>query len=142
MPLSFFSPPAESLQPQRQPLLLPHRRKALRRVPPEKGLPPVGLSDDAFIRAKTPMTKREIRAQVISSLRLAPDSVVWDVGAGTGSVTVECARQCPLGQVYAVERDEDALSLIRQNIARFHLQNATVVPGSAPDGFFTFLMRV
>ena len=100
---------------------------------PEKGLPPVGLSDDAFIRAKTPMTKREIRAQVISSLRLAPDSVVWDVGAGTGSVTVECARQCPLGQVYAVERDEDALSLIRQNIARFHRQNVALAPGSAPD---------
>ncbi|MGN0776941.1 MAG: precorrin-6y C5,15-methyltransferase (decarboxylating) subunit CbiE, partial [Candidatus Ventricola sp.] len=68
---------------------------------PSSGLPPIGLADECFCRGKTPMTKREIRVQVLSALGLAPDSVVWDVGAGTGSVTVECARQCPLGEVFA-----------------------------------------
>ena len=100
---------------------------------PEGGLPPIGLPDDAFIRGKTPMTKREIRIQVLSSLALPPDAVVWDVGAGTGSVTVECARQCPMGRVYAVERDEDALRLMEENIAHFHLTNAEIIAGSAPE---------
>ena len=100
---------------------------------PESGLPPIGLPDDAFIRGKTPMTKREIRIQLLSDLRLTPDATVWDVGAGTGSVTVECARQCPLGEVIAIEQNEDALSLIRQNIAHFCLPNVSVIAGHAPE---------
>ncbi len=100
---------------------------------PEGGLPLIGLPDNAFIRGKTPMTKREIRVQALASLALPPDAVVWDVGAGTGSVTVECARQCPMGRVYAVERDENALHLIRENIAHFHLTNAEIIAGSAPE---------
>ena len=96
---------------------------------PESGLPPVGLSDEAFIRGKTPMTKRDVRALVVSALHLRPDSVVWDVGAGTGSVSVECARQCPLGEVYAVEMKDEALDLIRRNAERFH-----ALP--APDAVF------
>ena len=104
---------------------------------PEKGLssvglPPVGLPDDAFVRGKTPMTKREIRVLLLAALALPPDAVVWDVGAGTGSVSVECARQCPLGEVYAVERDAQALELIAGNKARFHLGNLRAVPGEAP----------
>lgn len=90
------------------------------------------LPDDAFIRGKTPMTRREIRAQVAAELNLIPDAVIWDIGAGTGSVTVECALQCPFGWVYAVERDPDALKLIEENIRQFHLQNVDVVAGSAP----------
>jgi len=100
---------------------------------PASGLPPIGLPDDAFIRGKTPMTKREIRVQVLAALQLPPDAVVWDVGAGTGSVSVECARQCPLGAVYAIERDADALALIKQNQAHFHLQNLHIVEGEAPE---------
>ena len=100
---------------------------------PEPGIPPIGLQDDAFIRGKTPMTKREIRIQVLATLALPPDAVVWDVGAGTGSVTVECARQCPRGRVYAIERDEDALHLIEENIAHFHLTNTVIIAGSAPE---------
>ena len=100
---------------------------------PLPGLPAIGLSDDAFIRGKTPMTKREIRIQVLAALQLPPDAVVWDVGAGTGSVSVECACQCPLGAVYAIERDGDALALIEQNKQQFHLQNLHVIPGEAPE---------
>ena len=100
---------------------------------PESGLPPVGLSDEAFIRGKTPMTKRDVRTLVVSALRLKPNGVVWDIGAGTGSVSVECARQCPLGEVYAVEMKADALDLIRRNAERFHALNLHVVPGHAPE---------
>ena len=91
-----------------------------------------GLPDEAFIRGKTPMTKRDVRALVVSSLHLKPDSIVWDIGAGTGSVSVECACQCPLGEVCAVEMKADALDLIRQNAEKFHALNLRVVPGRAP----------
>ena len=91
------------------------------------------LSDDSFIRGKTPMTKSEIRAQAILKMELTPDAVVWDVGAGTGSVSVECALNCPLGQVYAVERDREATELIRLNKEKFHALNIQVVAGSAPE---------
>ena len=99
------------------------------------GSPPrrFALPDDAFVRGKTPMTKREIRSQIAAELNLIRDAVVWDIGAGTGSVTVECALQCPLGEVYAVEKDPEALPLIRENIRRFALQNVHVVAGSAPE---------
>lgn len=91
-----------------------------------------GLPDDAFARGKTPMTKKEIRVQIASELNLPRDAIVWDIGAGTGSVTVECALQCPLGEVYAVDKDPDTLGLISENIQRFALQNVHVVSGNAP----------
>ncbi len=100
---------------------------------PEAARTVIGLSDERFIRGKTPMTKSEIRAQVISKLALSPDSVVWDIGAGTGSVSVECALNCPLGEVYAVERDAEALELVRQNRQKFCALNIKIVEGSAPE---------
>lgn len=100
---------------------------------PRAGLPPAGLEDAAFARGAVPMTKREIRVQALALLRLPADAVVWDIGAGTGSVSVECARQCPYGQVLAVEREPEALPLIRENIRRFRLQNVTVAEGEAPE---------
>ncbi len=100
---------------------------------PENGMTGIGLKDELFIRGKTPMTKSEIRAQVITQLQLAPDSIVWDIGAGTGSVSVESALNCPLGEVYAIERDEEALKLIAQNKGVFHTINLHVIAGSAPQ---------
>ena len=100
---------------------------------PTKGLPPIGIPDKEFTRGKTPMTKKEIRALAVAALRLKPDSVVWDVGAGTGSVSVECARQCPEGYVFAIERDGEALSLIQMNAEKFFATNLIIVSGSAPE---------
>ena len=99
----------------------------------------VGLPDEAFVRDSSPdrkpvpMTKSETRAVSISKLRLTENAVVWDVGAGTGSVSVEAALLCPKGQVYAVECREDAAALIRRNAERFALRNLTVVRGTAPE---------
>ena len=98
-----------------------------------QGLPSPGLPDSAFCRNKTPMTKQEIRIQVLSSLALPIDADVWDIGAGTGSVTVECARLCPLGSVTAVESDKDACLILKENIEQFRLQNVNVLKGTAPE---------
>ena len=100
---------------------------------------PVGLPDEAFVRQSgeggrtVPMTKSEARAVSVSKLRLTPNAVVWDVGAGTGSVSVEAALLCPEGHVYAVECRQDAAVLIEQNAERFALRNLTVVRGTAPE---------
>ncbi len=97
-----------------------------------------GLPDEAFTRSGegspvVPMTKSEVRAVIMSKLRLLPDSVSWDIGSGTGSVAAEMALAAPRGRVYAVERKPDACELIKANAAAFGLKNVTAVEGSAPD---------
>ncbi len=78
------------------------------------------------------MTKEEIRAISISKLDLQPHSVLYDVGAGTGSVTVEAALAIPHGSIYAVERDRAALDLIHKNLEKFGVKNVQVISGEAP----------
>lgn len=93
-----------------------------------------GLPDEAFSRAESvPMTKSEIRAVCLSRLALREDSVAWDVGAGTGSVTVEMAMAARRGHIYAVERKDAACDILRENCRRFHTDNVTLVPGTAPE---------
>lgn len=96
--------------------------------------PTLGMEDEAFLRDRVPMTKKEIRILSLAALGLRPDSVLYDIGAGTGSVSVEAALQCMEGRVYAVERKEEAVSLIRQNAGRFGCANLQVIPGEAPQG--------
>ena len=92
-----------------------------------------GLPDGAFVRGKAPMTSSEIRALSLSRLGLTAQAVVWDIGAGTGSVSVEAALTCPEGKVYSVEFRREALELLEQNRAGFCLQNMEIVEGRAPD---------
>lgn len=93
-----------------------------------------GLPDSAFLREEgVPMTKSEVRAVALSKLALTENAVCWDVGAGTGSVSVEMALQARLGQVYAVEKKPSALALLEENRRRFGLENLTTVSGSAPE---------
>ena len=91
-----------------------------------------GLPDEAFIRGKTPMTKQEVRAAVLAKLAVRPGDILWDVGAGTGSVSVELALAAPAGQVYATECDDEACGLIRENRAKFAVQNLHLTQGLAP----------
>jgi cobalt-precorrin-6B (C15)-methyltransferase len=80
-----------------------------------------GIPDDLFERLPgIPMSKREVRLLLISHLRLQADSVVWDIGAGTGTII-------------AIERDEEVANLIRRNCDRFELDNVEVIEGSAPE---------
>ncbi|MGN1074026.1 MAG: precorrin-6A reductase [Eubacteriales bacterium] len=92
-----------------------------------------GIPDEEFIRGDVPMTKSEVRAVSLSKLALPAGAVVYDIGAGTGSVSVECALAAYEGQVYAVEKDGAAAELIRQNRMRFGCGNLHVVEGAAPD---------
>ena len=93
-----------------------------------------GIPDDLFERLPgIPMSKREVRLLLISHLRLQTDSVVWDIGAGTGTIAVETGLLCPKGKIIAVERDEEVASLIRRNCDRFDLKNVEVIEGSAPE---------
>ena len=93
-----------------------------------------GIPDHLFDRLPgIPLTKREVRVLLISFLRLKPDSVLWDIGAGTGTLTVEAGLLCPAGRVIAIERDEDVATLIRQNCDRFGVQNVEIIEGSAPQ---------
>lgn len=96
---------------------------------------PPGLPDELFVRAGVPMTKREIRALTMSLAELQPAHRVLDVGAGTGSLTVEAALLCPDGSVTALERDPEAVRLILENAARFEVANVDVVGGVAPAAF-------
>ena len=82
--------------------------------------------------AERPMTKREVRAAALSLLEVEEDDVLWDVGAGTGSVSVELALLARRGRVYAVERKGEALSLICANRTRFGAWNLVPVRGTAP----------
>lgn len=92
-----------------------------------------GISDDLFLRSNVPMTKEEVRAVSVAKLRLREASTVIDIGAGTGSVTVEAALHCPFGQVYALEKKSDAVHLIQENCHRFSLSNVTVLEGDAAE---------
>ena len=92
-----------------------------------------GLDDSLFLRGKAPMTKQEIRAVSISKLQPCPDDIIYDIGAGTGSCSVELALQAPLGKLYAFEMKEDALELLRLNKERFHCDNMEIVAGEASE---------
>ena len=99
-------------------------------VHPERRTP--GLPDEAFIRGEVPMTKQEVRAAVLAKLAVRPADTLWDVGAGTGSVSVELALAAPQGHVYAVECEPDACALIRRNREKFAAWNLSLIEGRAP----------
>lgn len=93
-----------------------------------------GIPDDLFERLPgIPLSKRETRLLLLSQLRLKPNSLLWDIGAGTGTIPIEAGLLCPQGRIVAVERDEEVASLIRRNCDRFGIQNVEVVEGSAPE---------
>ena len=96
----------------------------------------MGLPDDAFEQRRPlqgQITKREVRAVSLYSLGLRPGSVVWDIGAGTGSISVEASIIAREGTVYAVERDEESLPLLRRNVEQWGSKNVHIIAGEAPD---------
>lgn len=92
-----------------------------------------GLPDEAFERGDVPMTKQEVRAAVLAKLAVRPEDILWDVGAGTGSVSVELALAAPRGRVYAVECRPEGCALIKANREKFRTRNLVLVEGLAPD---------
>ena len=92
-----------------------------------------GIPDEEFIRGKVPMTKSEVRAVCLSKLSLSSSDIAYDIGCGTGSVTIEMAFSAYDGKVYAFDKNEEAISLLEQNCQKFHLDNVEAICGLAPE---------
>lgn len=92
-----------------------------------------GVRDEAFIRGKVPMTKEEVRTVSLAKLGLTETSVCYDVGAGTGSVSVEMALRAAQGTVYAIEKKEEAAQLLEENRRKFAVDNLEIIRGTAPE---------
>ncbi|HWP95268.1 MAG TPA: precorrin-6Y C5,15-methyltransferase (decarboxylating) subunit CbiT [Syntrophomonadaceae bacterium] len=91
-----------------------------------------GIPDEDFMREPgVPMTKNEIRVLSLARLRLFPGAVLYDIGAGTGSVAIEVKQLFPSCSVYAIERDPRALSLLKRNCDKFGVE-LFLVEGAAP----------
>lgn len=92
-----------------------------------------GIPDDEFIRGEVPMTKSEVRSSIISKLEIKPTDVCFDIGAGTGSVSVEMALSAWAGIVYAIEKKSEGIELINQNLSKFHIGNTVSIQGEATE---------
>jgi len=95
----------------------------------------IPLCDSDFIRGDVPMTKEEVRWLSIQKLGVSPSDVVFDIGAGTGSVSVELARKAFDGAVYSIEAKENACALARENIIKHGAFNTQIIHGEAPGAF-------
>ena len=101
-----------------------------------KGLPAFGLPDSLFLSFQDRpglITKREVRLLALGELALRPAQTIWDIGAGTGSVSIEIGRLYPQSKLFAIEKTAIGASLIRQNCQRFQVANITAIHNSAPD---------
>ena len=99
-------------------------------------LPLIGLPDFAFYSFRdrpSLITKKEIRIAILAELALQPKQIIWDIGAGTGSVSIEMARLCPKSQIFAVEKTSIGASLIAKNCQRFKINNIKIICGTAPQ---------
>ncbi|MBI3352755.1 MAG: precorrin-6y C5,15-methyltransferase (decarboxylating) subunit CbiE [Nitrospirae bacterium] len=100
-----------------------------------------GIPDDLFVYRKPKsglITKKEIRVISLAELNLNAKSVVWDIGAGSGSVSIEAGRLCPEGKVFAIEKNKEDFDLIQTNMDRFGVKNLMAVCKRAPDGLNQF----
>ncbi|APV45100.1 precorrin-6B C(5,15)-methyltransferase (decarboxylating) [Dehalogenimonas formicexedens] len=104
-------------------------------LPEKSSMPLIGQVDESFSQ-RTPdkglITKMEVRAVSLAKLALREDSVVWDIGAGSGSVSIEAARLARRGHIFAVERSPESLEGLKANVEKFGLGNVSVIAGSAP----------
>lgn len=92
-----------------------------------------GLPDESFIHSAGLITKEEIRAISLAKMRISENSVVWDIGACSGSVTIEAGRIARNGKVYAIEKKHERVEQIKENIKNFSMKNIEVIEGEAPD---------
>lgn len=96
--------------------------------------PLIGIADDEFATAKKLITKQEVRAVTLSKLQLQDDLVMWDVGAGSGSVSIEASNLMPNGRIYALEKNTQYLTFIRDNLKKFVARNVMLIEAFAPEG--------
>ncbi|MBI3353978.1 MAG: precorrin-6y C5,15-methyltransferase (decarboxylating) subunit CbiE, partial [Nitrospirae bacterium] len=92
-----------------------------------------GFPDDSFIHSAGMITKEEIRAISLSKMRIRENSVIWDIGSGSGSIAIEAGRLAKMGKVYAIEKKHDRIKQINENIKKISMKNIEVIEGEAPD---------
>jgi precorrin-6Y C5,15-methyltransferase (decarboxylating) CbiT subunit len=92
-----------------------------------------GIPDGLFQRGQVPMTKEEVRVLTLCKLRIMEDDTIVDIGAGTGSLSIEGALIARRGKVFSVEKNDAAVRLIRANAASFGIDNLTIIEGEAPE---------
>lgn len=92
-----------------------------------------GISDEEWIRGNIPMTKEEVRTVCLSKLDLKKDSILYDIGAGTGSVAIEAGRLLLEGKVYAIEKEAEGVELIKANQKKFLVEQVVPIHGVAPE---------
>ncbi len=103
-------------------------------------LPIFGIEDRYFLSFKDRpglMTKKEVRTILLGELNLKSTQIIWDIGAGTGSVSIEIARLCPNSRIYAIEKTAMGINLINKNIQRFKVKNITSIQAQAPNDLQT-----
>ena len=93
----------------------------------------MGIPDEMFERGKVPMTKCEVRVLSLSKLKLQNCSKVIDIGAGTGSISIEAALIASNGKVYSIEVNSEAIELLEKNAEKFKVSNMDIIQGCAPD---------
>ncbi len=96
--------------------------------------PLIGIDDDEFQTSKKLITKQEVRAVTLSKLQLQDDLVMWDIGAGSCSVSIEASNLMPNGRIFAVERNQQCIGFINENLKKFCTRNVKLVEAFAPEG--------
>lgn len=96
--------------------------------------PLIGIDDDEFATIKKLITRQEVRAVTLAKLQLQNDLVGWDIGAGSGSVSIEASNLAPNGKLFAIEKNPQCVSYLRENLARFCAHNVKLIEAEAPEG--------
>lgn len=93
------------------------------------------IKDQDFIRGKVPMTKSEVRTLSIIKMNISEEDIIWDIGAGTGSISIEIALNYPNSKIYSIERNFQGINLIEENMLKFGVNNIFPIEGLAPEAF-------
>lgn len=96
-------------------------------------VPTLGIPDDQFATMRKLITKEEIRVVTLAKLKLRHDMTLWDIGAGSGSISIEADHLLPNGRIFAIERNEDCRAFIKENLGKFNTRNVTLIEGDAPE---------
>jgi len=95
----------------------------------------LGIPEASFHRRQDGLiTKQEVRAVSLAKMRLADESVLWDIGAGSGAISIEASFLARKGRIYAIEKNDKDVAIIRKNLQKFCTPNVEVVQAFAPDG--------
>ncbi len=99
----------------------------------ETYVPTLGIPDDEFVTVKKLITKEEVRVVTLAKLKLRHNMCLWDIGAGSGSISIEADHLLPNGRIFAVERNEECRQFIKQNLQKFNTRNVQLIEGDAPE---------